>query len=245
MGGEHLTSLPKRRMGTHSVFPHLTMKERLSHDSWTTTNPHNPLYVLSRGLFDSRLAAGLFTFLYFHLKTSKFIYFQREARCSEHLEWENHSAWVLSSLREFSSQPLTKFWRHILRSSQMCDWGIQYHLCSTYRGLWGLVVVRLSWLSGRTLAAQARGVLGSTPGGCRLFTASPVATAQNCFVPPQQTAYPSLHLPPSLNDPHVLGDDTIYVIMQASSQQMGTIRCAVVLVLPHLTLPPLFSPHNV
>ena len=36
-------------------------------------------------------------------------------------------------------------------------------------GLWGLVVVRLSWLSGRALAAQARGVLGSTPGDCRPF----------------------------------------------------------------------------
>ena len=45
----------------------------------------------------------------------------------------------------------------------------QYHLCSTYRGLWGLVVVWLSWLSGRALAAQARGVLGSTPGDCRPF----------------------------------------------------------------------------
>ena len=30
-----------------------------------------------------------------------------------------------------------------------------------------LVVVRLSWLSGRAMAGQARGVLGSTPGGCR------------------------------------------------------------------------------
>ena len=30
--------------------------------------------------------------LYFHLITSKFIYFQLEARCSWHLEWENHSA---------------------------------------------------------------------------------------------------------------------------------------------------------
>ena len=30
--------------------------------------------------------AGFFTFLYFRLITSKFIYFQREARCSEH--WE-------------------------------------------------------------------------------------------------------------------------------------------------------------
>ena len=32
-----------------------------------------------------------------------------------------------------------------------------------------LVVVRLSWLSGRAMAGQARGVLGSTPGGCRPF----------------------------------------------------------------------------
>ena len=31
--------------------------------------------------------------------------------------------------------------------------------------LWGLVVVRLSWLSGRALVAPARGVLGPTPGG--------------------------------------------------------------------------------
>ena len=45
-----------------------------------------------------------------------------------------------------------------------CDWSIQYHLCSTYRGLWGLVVVRLSWLSDRVRAAQARDVLVSTPG---------------------------------------------------------------------------------
>ena len=44
--------------------------------------------------------------------------------------------------------------------------GIQYHLCSTCRGLWGLVVVQLSWLSARALVAQARDVLGSTPGGC-------------------------------------------------------------------------------
>ena len=33
----------------------------------------------------------------------------------------------------------------------------------------GLVVVQLLWLSGRALAAQAKGVLGSTPGDCRLF----------------------------------------------------------------------------
>ena len=65
------------------------------------------------------------------------------------------SAWFLSWWRQFSSQPLMEFWRHILSGCQVCDWGIQYHLCSIYRGLWGLVVVRLSWFSGRALAAQA------------------------------------------------------------------------------------------
>ena len=38
------------------------------------------------------------------------------------------------------------FWRHILSG---CNWSIQYHLCRTCRGLWGLVVVWLSWLSMR------------------------------------------------------------------------------------------------
>ena len=49
--------------------------------------------------------------------------------------------------------------------------GIQYYLCSRcIGGLWGLVVVRLPWLSGRGLAAQARDVLGSTPGSCWPFS---------------------------------------------------------------------------
>ena len=65
---------------------------------------------------------------------------------------------------------LSWFSRHILSGCRVCDWGIQYHLCSTYRGLWGLVVVWLVWLSGRALAAQARGVLGSTPRDCWPFT---------------------------------------------------------------------------
>ena len=42
--------------------------------------------------------------------------------------------------------------------------GYNYH-----GGLWGLVVVWLSLLSGWALATQARGVLGSTPGGCQPF----------------------------------------------------------------------------
>ena len=64
---------------------------------------------------------------------------------------------------------LLEFYWHILSGCQVCDWGIQciqYHLCSTFRGLWG---VWLSRLSGRALAAQARGVLGLTPGGCWPF----------------------------------------------------------------------------
>ena len=32
-----------------------------------------------------------------------------------------------------------------------------------------MVVVQLLWLSGRALAVQARGVLGSTPGDCQPF----------------------------------------------------------------------------
>ena len=73
--------------------------------------------------------------------------------------------------RIFWSTPNRVLTAHTLSGCQVCDWGIQYHLCSIHidRGLWGLVVTRLSWLSGKALAAQARGVLGSTPRGCRLF----------------------------------------------------------------------------
>ena len=44
----------------------------LSYGNQTTTNTHNPLYVLQR-------LAGLFTFLYFRLITSKLLYFQHKA----------------------------------------------------------------------------------------------------------------------------------------------------------------------
>ena len=57
----------------------------------------------------------------------------------------------------------------MLSGCQVCDWGIQYHLCSKYRGLWRLVVIQLLWLSDRALVAQARGVLGSIPGGSQPF----------------------------------------------------------------------------
>ena len=34
------------------------------------------------------------------------------------------------SMGEFSSQPITEFWRRMLSGCQVCNWGIQYHLCS-------------------------------------------------------------------------------------------------------------------
>ena len=70
--------------------------------------------------------------------------------------------------------------------------------------------------------------------------ASPLP-AQNCLAPPNKQPIQGQMAFTSLNDPHVLGDDTIYVIIQASSQQMGAMRCAVVFVLPHLTILPLLT----
>ena len=58
----------------------------------------------------------------------------------------------------------------MLSGCQVCDWGIQYHLCSTYReGCEGWWVVWLLWLSGRALM-QVRGFLGLTPGLLAFFT---------------------------------------------------------------------------
>ena len=41
------------------------------------------------------------------------------------------------------------------------------------------MVVQLSWLSSRALAAQARGVLGSTPGGCQPLFHFPLFAPHN------------------------------------------------------------------
>lgn len=55
---------------------------------------------------------------------------------------------------------------------------IQYHLWST---LWGLVAVRLSWLSARALVAQARGLLGWTPGDSQPFSL-PLFSSRNFLI---------------------------------------------------------------
>ena len=59
----------------------------------------------------------------------------------KYLEQEHLLAWALPSYREFSRQLLIGFWWHILR---YVNKAFQYNLCSIYRGLWRLVVVRLS-----------------------------------------------------------------------------------------------------
>ena len=101
--------------------------------------PHNPLYCTN--------------VFYFHLVTSKFIYFQHEARCCGHLE----------SLGMGSFLPERIFWlipNEVLTAH--AEWlpGVRLrhsvHLCSTQGGLCGPVVVQLLWLSGRALVAQAK-----------------------------------------------------------------------------------------
>ena len=39
--------------------------------------------------------------------------------------------------KNFPVNPLSEFWQHIVSGCQVWDWGIQYHLCSTYRGCGG------------------------------------------------------------------------------------------------------------
>ena len=65
--------------------------------------------------------------------------FYQHCKSSKQIDWE---------------RVLTIYW---VAAGYVCDWDIQYHLCGRYiyRGVWGLVVVQLSQLSGRVLAAQA------------------------------------------------------------------------------------------
>ena len=57
------------------------------------------------------------------------------------------------------SHMLSGCWR-ILSGCQVYNWGIQYHLCSTYRGLWGLVVVRVGGCP--AVVTQWQSIGGST-----------------------------------------------------------------------------------
>ena len=103
--------------------------------------------------------------------------------CMDNWMWKvlelGTSAWVLSWWREFfRSTPKGVLTAHTgvwLRH-------FSHNLCSSYRGLWKLVVVRLSLLSGRTLAAQTRGVLGLMLGDCWPFYL-PLFWPQNSLIP--------------------------------------------------------------
>ena len=84
-----------------------------------------------------------------------------------HLEWEKPlSMGSFLMERIFRSTPN-------MQSSDGTYWVVARCVTeafsTTCARLWGLVVVQLLWLSGRKLAAQARGVLGLTPSGCRPF----------------------------------------------------------------------------
>ena len=97
----------------------------LSYDNRTTTSPHNSLYVLHR-----------------------WYCFQHEARCSEHFDWENHSAWVLPDGKNFWSTPNRVLMAHT-------EWlpGVWLRYFSTtcaihIENCWGLVVGQLAqWQS--------------------------------------------------------------------------------------------------
>ena len=64
--------------------------------------------------------AGFFTFLYFRL-IIKFIYFQREARCSEQQEWNLGELWILQEVGGKKLHSITLFssgWTGSWRSSE-------------------------------------------------------------------------------------------------------------------------------
>ena len=117
---------------------------------------------------DSRwLPAFSLSSIQVRLITYKFIYFQHEAckmlwafRVRKPLSidsslmkriFQSTPDWVLIAQTEWQTEAF----------STTCT--VQYNILRI------VGVVQLLWISGRALAAQARGVLGSTPGGCWLF----------------------------------------------------------------------------
>ena len=78
-------------------------------------------------------------------------------KSSKHSDRENPlSMGSLLMERIFQLTPNQVLTAHTLVAARCVTEAIQCHLCRTYRGLWGLVVVRLSYFRGRALAAQAK-----------------------------------------------------------------------------------------
>ena len=65
---------------------------------------------------------------------------KERVRCHK---WEN--GW-LARISVMTMNLTAALW-HMLTGCQVCNWGIQYHLCSTNRGLWGLSAVVAQWQS--------------------------------------------------------------------------------------------------
>ena len=82
----------------------------------------------------------------------------------KHLDWENHSTWVLSWQREFSSQPLTEFWRHILSGFSVFDWGI--FCVPSYMQDKGENLVPIYCIAGTTCAVHIEDCEGWWLSGC-------------------------------------------------------------------------------
>ena len=103
----------------------------------------------------------------------------------------------------------------------------QYHMSNAYRGLWWLVVVRLLWLSGRALAAQTRGILGLTPGDCRLFH-FPLFSSHTNLLSPSVLRWSPLFISISLPVPWArsvaTGQSKRIVVQVAMACQSGWIR---------------------
>ena len=93
----------------------------ICHWAMATTNPHNPLYVLLVVL-NSSVAHPAATIRNSLGVDPKIL----SIRCYEAKIEESEKGWQPPGVEP-----------------KVCDWGIQYHLFSTYRGLWGLVIV---WL---------------------------------------------------------------------------------------------------
>ena len=83
-------------LNAQSIFPHagnqeftcygVKVEESETAGSCRELNPEQPLVARDRGVLGSTPGSRRpFTSLYFHFITSKILYFQREARCSEHL----------------------------------------------------------------------------------------------------------------------------------------------------------------
>ena len=176
-----------REEGTHSplevsaiVALHVTVNEfrcyEVEIEEWEKAISHrqsNPGYLWLE-------PPVLCTFLYFCLITSKFISSVRQDALSIYSKKKTIQYGFFLDEENFPSAP-----NSVLTVVAGCVTEAISTICTVHiEDLWELVVVWLSWFSGRALAAQARGVLVSTPSGCQLFIfwVSFIIQSSNCYI---------------------------------------------------------------